>query len=154
MTNKNTLIAALILLFIFLFGGVTGAFVTHIVYRQSAPTPALPPLERGFPLLGGPGMQERTLERLTQSLDLSAEQQEQVRNILQESSLEFRQLHRDTRLRALALTEESVKAIRQHLTAEQQERFQILIDERIEQFRIRIHRQPGMGRGMPAPPPM
>ena len=123
---KNTRAIAGIL-FIFILGAVSGAFVTHMIHRAHL---------ESF-VSGGPQAREELLvKRLIKKLDLDSRQQEQVKAIVHESHTGIRQVRKQSRPQIEALLEQGQARINAILRPEQQEKFYEIIRER------KSHRQP------------
>lgn len=109
------------ILFVFILGAASGAFVTHMVHRAHL---------ESF-ISGGPGAREDLIvKRLTRKLDLDRPQQEQVRAIVHESHAGIRRVRRQMHPQIEALLEQGQARIKAVLRPEQQARFQQIIDER------------------------
>jgi Spy/CpxP family protein refolding chaperone len=115
------------ILFVFLLGAASGAFVTHAIDRTRM---------EAF-VHGGPAMREEAIvQRLTARLDLDASQREQVKAIVHEVHAGIGQVRRQTRPRIEALIEQGQERINVVLRPEQREKFRKMIAER------KAHRPP------------
>jgi hypothetical protein len=106
---------------VFLLGALAGALMTNMVHRH-----------RGESFMRGePGhMREFVVRRLNRELGLDAEQQGQLRTIVQETHAEMKNLRRQLRPQTeeiLARSQEKVRAI---LRPDQRERYEKIVAER------------------------
>ena len=106
--------AALAVLFV--LGLVSGGLGAHLYYARALARPPAPP-----PPFGG-----RLAPRLERHLDLTAEQRERLREILDQTRLEAEALRRDLAPRMRDVMERSEQRIREILTPEQRQRFEEL----------------------------
>lgn len=103
---------------IFLLGGVTGASLNN-VYR----------IRNGWHL-GGEQRGGGYVEGLRHRLSLNDEQTTQIRNIMDETRGEYRQLRTEVRPRYDASRQRARTRIRALLTPEQQQKFDVMVAER------------------------
>ena len=106
--------ALLALVGLFALGTVAGGLGAHLYYARALDRPPAPP-----PFFGG-----RMGPRLERQLDLSPEQGEQLRQILDETRTEAEALRRDLAPRIRQVMERSEERIGEILTPEQRERFE------------------------------
>lgn len=110
----NRGIAILAVCALFISGVVIGALGMHLFYAQRLMRPGEPPAMAGR-LFGA---------HLARRLDLSEEQQEEIRAILEESRREGEELRNRMRPEVEMLMQRTRAAIEEVLTPEQQEKFE------------------------------
>ena len=115
---KTRLKIWLVVLGIFILGGVTGAAIDS-VYRLKASGGRAAEMR-------GPG---RTLEKMKSDLSLTDQQAEQIRSILDQTRGEYRALRNEVRPRYDALRQEARTKIRALLSPEQQQKFDAKVAE-------------------------
>lgn len=135
-----------------LIAGVTGAALA-----QDNPPPPPDQGQGGPPPGGGRGMRmdpDRQLARLTQELNLTADQQAQIKPMLVDRQQKMQALMQnqslsqdDKRAQGRTIMEGSNKNIKSVLTDEQKQKFDAM------QERARRQMQGGPGGGGPPPPP-
>ena len=101
---------------LFVLGVVSGGLGAHLYYARALDRPPDPP-----PFFGGP-----VGPRLERHLELTAEQRQQLGEILDQSHREAEALRRDLAPRMREVMERSEQRIRELLTPEQLERFEEL----------------------------
>ena len=106
--------ALVALLGLFVLGVVSGGLGAHLYYARALDRPPGPP-----PFFGG-----RLGPRLERHLELTPEQGEQLRDILDETRREAEALRRDLAPRMREVLERSEERIREILTPEQRQRFE------------------------------
>lgn len=138
--------AALLALGIFALGLVCGATLERW-FMFGRPRPPGGPFSRDDRSFRGAPSPERMLRRFGRDLDLTPEQQEQIRQILEESREAMLKVRRDVHGRFEALSRNTRIKIRDILTPEQQKEY----DELTERFRHRMEREWGRRRRPPPP---
>ena len=121
----------LVLLVVFLLGGVTGAGLSG-VYRSKANASFRESREREH---------QAMFEKIRNDLNLNAEQSKGMQKVLDDTAGEFRTLRNELRPRYEELRLKARGQMRALLTAEQQQKFDSLMAE------IDARRQNGDGRG-------
>lgn len=121
----------LVLLVVFVLGGVTGAGLSGL-YRSKANASFRESRERDHKAM---------FEKIRNDLNLNAEQSKGMQKVLDETASEFRALRSDLRPRYEELRLKARAEMRALLTAEQQQKFDTLMVE------IDARRQNGDGRG-------
>ena len=121
----------LVLLVVFVLGGVTGAGLSG-VYRSKANASFRESRERDHKAM---------FEKIRNDLNLNAEQSKAMQKVLDDTAGEFRALRSELRPRYEELRLKARGQMRALLTAEQQQKFDTLMAE------IDARRQSGDGRG-------
>lgn len=121
----------LVLLVVFVLGGVTGAGLSG-VYRSKANASFRESRERDHKAM---------FEKIRNDLNLNAEQSKGMQKVLDDTAGEFRALRSELRPRYEELRLKTRGQMRALLTAEQQQKFDTLMAE------IDARRQDGDGRG-------
>ena len=117
----------LVVVGVFLLGGVTGASLDSL-YRLRAAGDARH--ERGGGGVGRRDKDDRVLEKMKSDLNLTDEQQAQIRAIIDQSREEYRALRNEVSPRYDAVRQNARARIRALLQPEQQQRFDAEIAER------------------------
>ena len=136
----NKSIAFVAVLGLFILGILIGALGMHLIYSQRFPHPPDPHM--------GDAMHGRVFfERIERQLDLSAEQKEQIGQIMMESREAGRAMHEEMLPQVHELMYSTRESIREVLTPEQRRRFERLMSRhRREAERFFLGRGPGEGR--------
>ncbi len=146
---------SLIIIAVFLIGFFAGTgVVATFLYINKPPAPFGGPFEEG-PL---PGRSERLMERTTRSLDLSPDQQKEVRQIMDKTREKMMDLRERNRPEVRAILQQSQKEIASFLTDEQKQKFIELRKKMRGRFGKMGRREPGrkgmrQGRGGFGSPP-
>ena len=119
---KTRLKIWLVVLGVFLLGGVTGAALDS-VYRLKVSG------GRGPEAHGERGGKDR-MERMKRDLDLSDSQAEQIRDILDQTRNDYQVLRKEVQPRYDALRQQARAKIRALLSPEQQQKFDAKVAER------------------------
>jgi len=143
---------SLIIIAVFLIGffAGTGVVATFLYINK-------PPVPFGGPFAGGPPPEgsERLMERMTMSLDLSPDQQEEVRQIMDKTRDQMMNLREKNRPAIRSVLEQSQKDIFAVLTGEQKQRFKKLTKKMKKRFGRMEERRKGLRRdrrGFGSPP--
>lgn len=102
-------IALALMVGLFVLGGLVGAMTTHLTYARRVPPPPEPTLLRPPPFL----------RHLNEQLDLSPEQREEIRAILEDSHLRMETIRRETAPELRAIYRGAWDGIQDTLTPEQ-----------------------------------
>ena len=136
--RKSRLVAAVVILMVFLAGGVVGFFVHQALpYRGGFHGLAVGGPPGGPP----PGLKGRMLERLDRELKLTPEQHARIDSVLTVRESDLRALMAETRPRFEAIANRTRTEIRAVLTPEQQDEFGKLT-QRFDARRDARRRQP------------
>jgi Spy/CpxP family protein refolding chaperone len=138
---KSKTSAALLLVSIFLLGGVAGG-TSHYIYRNHLA--ASPP-----PRMRAPNSHD-IAEEMAQSLKLDAQQKEQLRAIIQQSTEHYRALSRQFRPQYEKIRAETNEAIRAILRPDQRQNFEDTLDKMDSRHRAHSHEPPQMDPPTPA----
>jgi len=143
---------SLIIIAVFLIGFFTGTgVVATFLYINKPPVPF------GKPFAGGPppGGSERLMERMTRSLDLSPDQQKEVRQIMDKTRDQMMNLREKNRPAIRSVLEQSQKDISAVLTDEQKQRFKNLTKKMKKRFGRMEERRKGLRKDRRSfgPPP-
>jgi Spy/CpxP family protein refolding chaperone len=111
MTNRNR--AVIWVLAVFLLGAFSGGMLVYLLVLPSSATP----LRGERPDFRDPKVREEAMKRLSQELMLTAEQETQVAEILEQARVESQQIMHQTR-------EQTHERLRVVLTPEQMDRFE------------------------------
>lgn len=123
--SKTRLMLWLVVLCVFVLGGVTGASLDS-AYRLKAGGPPCREQRGG----GGRGGHDDVFEHMRRDLDLSDEQAAQIRAILEQTRNEYRALRAEARPRYDRIRQSARERIRTLLTPQQRERFDAKVAER------------------------
>lgn len=134
-------IAFVAVLGLFILGILIGALGMHLIYAQGFPYPSQPGM--------GPGMHGRFFfAQCERELDLSAEQEEQIRQILTESMAAGRTMREEMLPRVQELMNDTRESIMKVLTPEQRRKFASLVaTHRRDAERFFLGQGSGEGRG-------
>lgn len=144
--SKSSTYALVILVLVFLLGLLSGIIGHHVWLVQHFEK--RPP--RDFPRMVHDGM-NRFEDQLAKDLNLSQEQQEQIRLEIEKNMKAVDAFHKEMRPKFESLMQEQVASIEKHLTPEQVELYRELTKKR---FRFNEHPMPGgpmPGPGGPRP---
>lgn len=156
MIHRQSLLAALLLLAIYVAGGISALALERVVRRDDSR------FSRSFPRPGpggdfrpttgpGPGDQEGFYANvLARRLDLSTEQEEQIRAVIQEKRKQMDEVMQNLRPEIEARFQEMDAQIRALLTPEQEQAFEEFVDEGFA--RMGGFRPMGPPSGRPRPP--
>jgi Spy/CpxP family protein refolding chaperone len=118
--RKSRVVAAVVILVVFLAGGMVGFFVHHALpYRGGFHGLAVGGPPGGPP----PGIKGRMLARLDRELKLTPEQHTRIDSVLTVRESDLRALMAETRPRFEAIANQTRSEIRSVLTPEQQDEF-------------------------------
>lgn len=123
-SGKTRLLLWAVLAVAFILGAATGAALDGVYRLKAGGAPCRE--ERG----GGGRERGPVFEEMRRDLNLSGEQAEQVRSILEETREEYRALREETRPRYDRIRQGAHERIRSQLTPEQRERFDRKVAER------------------------
>ena len=139
--------AALILVVVFAIGGLSG-FVVSKQFDGRSGRPIGPGLD---PFRLESGIIDHIHGRLTNVYDLSEDQQQTVRTILEETQEQYEALYRETRPSLDQIRRAQQLAIQETMTEQQRERFEEWLDERRKRREARGDRirREGGGPGGP-----
>jgi Spy/CpxP family protein refolding chaperone len=112
--------ASILLIAVFILGGITGA-ASYSLYRSR--------VEASGPRPGSHWSSHDIVKRFAQDLDLSAEQQEQLKIIIDQSRQRFGALRQQFRPQYEAIRRETDDKIRQILREDQKPKFEKIIRE-------------------------
>ena len=140
---NQTVKAALILVVVFAIGGLAG-FVGSKRLDGRSGRPLGPTLD---PFRMEHGMLDHIHGRLTNSYDLSDEQQLGVRKILEDAQEKYGALFRETRPTLEQIRRAQQMAIRESMTEAQKEQFDTWLEERRKRWEARGSRGDREGRG-------
>ncbi|KPJ91057.1 MAG: hypothetical protein AMS18_09400 [Gemmatimonas sp. SG8_17] len=129
MNGKSKGWALTLLLGVLLLGGVAGATLDRVLIRQTASDTRSAGRHRD--------RQQGYLEWLTSELDLTQDQQAQVRSIIEEHREQISAIWLETRPRYDELQSRARAEIRQALTQEQQLKYEALLERQAERRRDR-----------------
>ncbi len=136
--------AVLLGLGIFLLGIVVGATIERwVLLRHDKSYFMSPHADRSF---SGRPVRDRLVRRLIQNLDLTDDQQLEIRRTLDESRRAAHDIQRAVREKMNALSNDTKSKIREDLTPEQTEKFDNMTS-RIEKMRSKMDRRGGRKRG-------
>ena len=150
---ENKVKISLIIIAVFLIGFFTGTgVVATFLYINKQPLPFEKPLDKGPSFPGNP---ERLMGRMTRSLDLTPDQQEDVRKIMDKTHDRMMDLREKNRPEMRGILDQSQKEIASILTDEQKQKFIKLRKKMRGRFGRMEGREKGMrqGRGDFGPPP-
>ncbi len=119
---KTRLILWLVVVGVFVLGGVTGAALDSAYRLKRGGSPCHEPRGGRRP--------EDVFEHMRRDLNLTDEQAEQIRAILEQTRNEYRALRAEARPRYDRIRQGARERIRALLTAEQRERFDAKVAER------------------------
>ena len=149
---------------------VCSAALTAPLAVLAQDTPPPPPAQDG----GGPGgpgghhdhggspqeRQAKQLEEMTKHLNLTADQQTQVKQIFADRDAKMMALHSDTsvaqpdkREKMMGIMKDSSASIRAILTPDQQTKYDEMMAKRKDEMEKHQHGGPGGGDNPPPPPP-
>lgn len=136
--------ASLIVIAVFVIGFFTGiGVIATFLYVNKAPIPFERPFQDGPPS----GIPERLLGKMTRSLDLSPDQQSEIRKIMEKTHDRLMDLRKKNRPAMRKIFEQSQKEIASILDAEQKENFDRLRKNMRGKFGRRGKRKKGMRQG-------
>lgn len=136
--------AVLLGLGIFLLGIVVGATIERWVMISRGKPHSMPPhADRPFP---GRPVGDRLVHRFIRGLDLTEDQQQEIRRILDESREGAHNIQRAVRGKMDTLSNDTRSKIREVLTPEQKEKFDKMTS-RMEKMRGKISERGGRKRG-------
>lgn len=122
MKNVKAIIGILL---VFTLGAASGAVVMHMIDRAH---------HESFVKGGAEAREDVIISRLTQKLDLDAQQQEQVRAIIHENHAAISQIRNQLHPQIQAIIEEGQKRINAALRPDQQEKFRQIIEDRKKRY--------------------
>ncbi|TAG27431.1 MAG: hypothetical protein EAZ36_06890 [Verrucomicrobia bacterium] len=117
---------------IFASGAITGGLAARRLHLVPTPlaTPPPPPPQEGF----GPNQ----LRRLSEHLELTATQREQIQPILNQAGDELRQLRRESLRQSSSILETMETAVAERITPQQREKLVVLQEEQRARIRARM----------------
>jgi len=151
-----------VLVALFLAGGVTGGFLTLRLARIVAPNRRPPGMQAQQPRRPVEQWGQQFRKQFAERLSLSAEQQKKIDAVRQATEEELRRLRHQSLVQTNEVTERLNKQISELLTPEQRPKFEKMMKERRERAQRMIQEQqqrmqrgepPGPGGARPPRPP-